>query len=121
MERVEGIGGFLFSESDPVALAAWYAEHLGVSPPPASYDAEDLDPAGGPVFAPFSADEDESPNIGRGGWGINFRVGPPRRDCGPAPRRGHRCKGRPRGLPERALRPARGPRGERDPAVGTDP
>ena len=48
MERVECIGGFLLNASDPVALAACYAEHLGVSPPPASYDAEDLDPAGGP-------------------------------------------------------------------------
>ena len=76
MERVEGIGGFFFTASDPEALAAWYAEHLGVSPPPASYDAEVWTQLEGPtVFAPFSADEDESPTIGRGGWGINFRVG----------------------------------------------
>jgi glyoxylase I family protein len=76
VERVEGIGGFFFSASDPGALAAWYAEHLGVPPPPASYDAEVWVQREGPtVFAPFPADEGESPNLGRSGWGINFRVG----------------------------------------------
>src|SRR5215212_4859745 len=30
MERVLGIGGVFFKARDPVALAAWYAEHLGV-------------------------------------------------------------------------------------------
>ena len=28
--RVEGIGGVFFRTRDPVALAAWYREHLGV-------------------------------------------------------------------------------------------
>lgn len=76
MERVEGIGGFFFSASDPEALAAWYAEHLGVSPPPVSYDAEVwIQRAGPTVFAPVPPDQGESPNLGRSGWGINFRVG----------------------------------------------
>lgn len=76
VERVEGIGGFFFSASDPEALAVWYAERLGVSPPPASYDAEVWTQLEGPtVFAPFPAGEGESPYLGRGGWGINFRVG----------------------------------------------
>ena len=30
MERVTGLGGIFFKARDPQALAAWYAEHLGV-------------------------------------------------------------------------------------------
>ena len=30
MERVLGVGGVFFKARDPKALAAWYAEHLGV-------------------------------------------------------------------------------------------
>jgi predicted enzyme related to lactoylglutathione lyase len=30
MERVTGIGGVFFKAHDPKAMAAWYAEHLGV-------------------------------------------------------------------------------------------
>ena len=30
MERITGIGGVFFKARDPVALAAWYREHLGV-------------------------------------------------------------------------------------------
>lgn len=30
MERVRGIGGVFFKARDPVALAAWYREHLGL-------------------------------------------------------------------------------------------
>lgn len=30
MEKVLGIGGVFFKARDPKALAAWYAEHLGV-------------------------------------------------------------------------------------------
>ena len=29
-QRVTGIGGVFFKSSDPEALRAWYAEHLGV-------------------------------------------------------------------------------------------
>ena len=28
-EAVEGVGGVFFRAHDPVALRAWYAEHLG--------------------------------------------------------------------------------------------
>lgn len=74
MERVEGIGGFFFTASDPEALASWYAEHLGIDPPPSSYDAQVWTQRAGPtVFAPFGRGGG-SP-VGRGGWGINFRVG----------------------------------------------
>jgi predicted enzyme related to lactoylglutathione lyase len=30
MRRVTGIGGIFFTASDPVALRAWYKEHLGI-------------------------------------------------------------------------------------------
>ena len=30
MERVLGMGGVFFKSRDPLALTAWYREHLGV-------------------------------------------------------------------------------------------
>ena len=30
MKRVTGIGGIFFSANDPVALRAWYKQHLGI-------------------------------------------------------------------------------------------
>ena len=30
MKRVTGIGGVFFSANDPVALRAWYKQHLGI-------------------------------------------------------------------------------------------
>ena len=30
MRRVTGIGGIFFLAKDPVALRAWYREHLGI-------------------------------------------------------------------------------------------
>jgi glyoxylase I family protein len=75
MERVEGIGGFFFAASDPEALSAWYAEHLGVGAPPASYEAEVWIQQEGPtVFAPFGDEHRSSPHLGPTGWGLNFRV-----------------------------------------------
>jgi uncharacterized glyoxalase superfamily protein PhnB len=75
MEQVEGIGGFFFKANDPEGLAAWYADHLGIVPPPRSYDAEVWNQQAGPtVFAPFGAEDADSPHLGEFGWGINFRV-----------------------------------------------
>ncbi|HSH32599.1 MAG TPA: VOC family protein [Actinomycetota bacterium] len=75
MERVDGIGGFFFRAADPDGLAAWYEQHLGIDPVPTSYGATVWTQREGPtVFAPFGPDPAESPIIGRGGWGINFRV-----------------------------------------------
>ncbi len=75
MERVEGIGGFFFRAKDPDGLSAWYFEYLGVDPTPTSYGASVWTQQAGPtVLAPFPDDEGESPVIGRGGWGLNFRV-----------------------------------------------
>ena len=75
MERVAGIGGFFFKANDPERLAEWYADHLGVLPAPASYDAEVwIQQAGPTVFAPFGAEPVDNPYLGESGWGINFRV-----------------------------------------------
>jgi len=73
---VDGIGGFFFKAQDAAALSSWYAEHLGIEAPPESYDEDVWRQASGPtVFAPFSSEHWESPHLGAGGWGINFRVG----------------------------------------------
>ena len=48
-----GIGGWFLRATDPVALAAWYRDHLGLDVD----DAGTWHPAGGPTaFATFSAD-----------------------------------------------------------------
>jgi glyoxylase I family protein len=75
MERVDGIGGVFFRATDADALSRWYAEHLGVSAPPQSYDEPVwTQDAGATVFAPFGPEHWESPHLGPTGWGINFRV-----------------------------------------------
>jgi predicted enzyme related to lactoylglutathione lyase len=71
MKRVTGIGGIFFNASDPVALRAWYAKHLGIDVQPwggAAFTWEDaagnpmkgttiwsIGPAGGAHFAPSTA------------------------------------------------------------------
>ena len=74
MEKVLGIGGLFFRSKDPKALARWYAEHLGVSEVPQSYDEECWQQdAGATVFAPFDRETDY---FGRPEqhWMVNFRV-----------------------------------------------
>ena len=74
MERVQGIGGFFFRARDPKAMAAWYADHLGVDLVPESYGMEPWTTEAGPtVFAPF---EQATTYFGeaRLQWMINFRV-----------------------------------------------
>jgi glyoxylase I family protein len=74
MEKVLGIGGFFFRSRDPETLGLWYARHLGVAPPPQSYDQRSWEQQqGATVFAPFTADSDY---FGRPEqhWMINFRV-----------------------------------------------
>jgi catechol 2,3-dioxygenase-like lactoylglutathione lyase family enzyme len=59
MGQVTGIGGIFFRSENPEALAAWYAEHLDISPVPKDYDSPVWQQAAGPtVFAPFPADTD---------------------------------------------------------------
>jgi predicted enzyme related to lactoylglutathione lyase len=66
---VTGIGGFFFRAKDPVALSAWYAEHLGVGT--GEYGA--WDQAAGPtLFLPFDADTDDI-DAGKS-FRLNFRV-----------------------------------------------
>ena len=79
--RVDGIGGVFFKARDPVALAAWYREHLGVPVAPggthALVAAPDAGDAAGPpastVWSPFPADTAYF-GAGPAGWMINYRV-----------------------------------------------
>ncbi len=74
MERVTGIGGVFFRAQDPGHLATWYAEHLGVDPPPESYEASSWWQQPGPtVFTAMPADSDHFGGAERS-WAINFRV-----------------------------------------------
>ena len=69
MERVTGIGGLFFRAQDPVALAAWYRDNLGIDGPYGLWAQE----AGQTVFSPFAKDTEY---FGRDSqqWMINFRV-----------------------------------------------
>lgn len=74
MERVTGIGGFFFRAKDPAALAAWYEEHLGISPVPETYEEGSWWQDEGPtVFAPF-AETGKDVDAPQRAWSINFRV-----------------------------------------------
>ena len=67
--RVTGIGAFAFRAKDPEALAAWYAEHLGVGGGEmGSWQQE----AGQTLFNPFDAATDYFPADKQ--WTLNFRV-----------------------------------------------
>lgn len=57
--RVTGIGGIFFRAKDPVALRAWYKEHLGI----------DVQSWGGTVF--HWADAQGQPMAGTTVWNIN--------------------------------------------------
>ena len=74
MEKVLGFGGFFFRAKDPVSLAAWYAEHLGVSRTPPDYDhAYWVQERGPTVFEPFKEDTDYFGEH-RHMFMLNFRV-----------------------------------------------
>ncbi len=74
MEKVVGIGGLFFRARDPVALARWYQEHLGVTLTPSTYDELPwLQEAGPTTFSPFPEASDyfgDSKQV----WMVNFRV-----------------------------------------------
>jgi predicted enzyme related to lactoylglutathione lyase len=71
MKRVTGIGGIFFTAKDPVALRAWYKQHLGIDVqdwggaafswtdaagnPAAGTTAWSINSAGGEAFAPSNA------------------------------------------------------------------
>jgi glyoxylase I family protein len=48
MEKVLGIGGLFFRARDPVLLAQWHTEHLGITLTPSSYDERPWHQAAGP-------------------------------------------------------------------------
>lgn len=74
MEKVQGIGGFFFRANDQDKLRKWYADHLGVTQTPTSYDAPCWQQeAGSTVFEPFAQDTDYFGRANQG-WMINFRV-----------------------------------------------
>jgi predicted enzyme related to lactoylglutathione lyase len=58
MKRVTGIGGIFFKAKDPVALRAWYKEHLGI----------DVQEWGGAAF--LWTDEAGNPTTGTTIWSI---------------------------------------------------
>ena len=58
MKRVTGIGGIFFHATDPVALQAWYKQHLGI----------DVQAWGGTAFS--WADASGSPTTGTTIWSI---------------------------------------------------
>lgn len=77
MKRVTGIGGIFFKASDPVALAGWYREHLGLDV--ADWNGAIFDWGGGDsepgmtIWSPFAADTDYmAPSTAP--FMINFRV-----------------------------------------------
>ena len=66
---VTGIGAISFRAGDPEALAAWYAEHLGVGGGEMGIWEQQAGPT---VFAPFASDTDYFPADKQ--WMLNFRV-----------------------------------------------
>jgi glyoxylase I family protein len=68
MEKITGVGGFFFRAADPLALSAWYAEHLGVTGGDPMWTQE----AGPTVFAPFEETSDYFAADRR--WMLNLRV-----------------------------------------------
>ena len=74
MEKVTGIGGLFFRAHDPVALGAWYQQHLGVTLTPSSYDESVWQQEAGPtVFSPFAETSDYFGDVHKV-WMVNFRV-----------------------------------------------
>lgn len=72
MERVLGIGGLFFRARDPMGLARWYQDNLGLSAYPAS-DEPWQQEAGPTVFAPFEADTEYFGRRDQQSM-VNFRV-----------------------------------------------
>lgn len=75
MEKVLGFGGLFFRAKEPEKLAKWYADHLGVTLTPQSYDEPSWQQAAGStVFQPFPQDTDYfGPDTSKM-WMVNFRV-----------------------------------------------
>ncbi len=63
MKRVTGIGGIFFNSPDPVALRAWYRDHLGI----------DVQEWGGTAFE--WADPEGKPTAGSTIWSVGDATG----------------------------------------------
>ncbi len=66
---VTGIGGLFFRARDPVAMAAWYARHLGID---AGEETIWTQQGGPTAFVPFPAGSDYFPADRQ--WMLNLRV-----------------------------------------------
>jgi predicted enzyme related to lactoylglutathione lyase len=75
MERVLGIGGIFFKARDPQALAAWYAEHLGLPLDPGQTFGMFTSAAAGEqtIWSTFPADT-EYLGPGPAPFMVNYRV-----------------------------------------------
>jgi len=74
VERVTGIGGLFLRSSDPDRLGRWYAEHLGVDPPPTSYDEPVWEQEAGPTVWAVMPPDTEMFGRPEQQWMVNFRV-----------------------------------------------
>lgn len=77
MKRVTGIGGIFFKATDPVALSAWYRDHLGLDVSGWNgaifqWGGDGSEP-GMTIWSPFAADTDYMAP-GTAPFMINFRV-----------------------------------------------
>lgn len=74
MEKVSGIGGFFFRARDPVGVARWYQQHLGITLTPKSYQDPVWHQAAGPTaFEPFPETSDYFGDATKV-WMLDFRV-----------------------------------------------
>lgn len=79
MKRVTGIGGVFFNARDPVALRAWYKQHLGVDVQPwggAAFDWTDAEgkPANGTTAWLIGGPDSEQFAPSKSTFMINYRV-----------------------------------------------
>ncbi|MBW4707867.1 VOC family protein [Roseobacter sp. YSTF-M11] len=74
MQRITGFGGFFFRAENPEQLAAWYAQHFGITEVPKDYVTPVWTQDQGPtVFAPFAKDTKYFGDADKQ-WMLNFRV-----------------------------------------------
>ena len=70
MERMRGLGGVFLRARDPVALARWYAEHLGIDYRVVSLDRMLAQLRAGGVEVLDRVEE--LPGVGRFGWATDL-------------------------------------------------
>ncbi|MBI4956498.1 MAG: VOC family protein [Myxococcales bacterium] len=78
MKRVTGIGGIFFKAKDPVALRAWYEQHLGIDVQEwggtAFRWADDADPTQGTTIWSIGAADGDSFAPSHSSFMVNYRV-----------------------------------------------